>query len=161
MSRTSWQDLYNLGAISAISASSRQNREMTRWLILRTPPSRKRRHKHKTLSIPPIILSNIPCKIFTEISSRLMRYCRDCRDLAEISPSCLLDSKSWRDRGEIFSISPRSRRDLESNKHHGEISARSLQSQRDLINLDEISPISARSCQSQRDLGKDFAWDVA
>ena len=75
-------------------------------------------------------------KFFTERSARSRR---DWWDLVEISPWCLLDSKSWRDRGEMENISLRSRQDLESNKHHGEISARSLQSRRYLINLDEIS----------------------
>ena len=86
------------------------------------------RSKKVELSLFMLIgqLLHYPCKIFTEISSRLMRSHWECRDLAEISPWCLLDSKSRRDRGEI-SISlrlPRTRqdcRDRKSRRVRGEI----------------------------------------
>ena len=69
-----------------------------------------------------------------------MRSRRDCRDLAEISPWFLLDSKSQRDRGEICSISPRlprTRRDCW-----------------DLAEIVEISPWRSWNSKSRRDRGK-------
>ena len=41
MSRTTWRDLYKLGAISAITASSRQSRRDGRYLAAISPRSRR------------------------------------------------------------------------------------------------------------------------
>ena len=69
-----------------------------------------------------------------------MRSCRDCRDLSEISPWCLLDSKFRRDCGEISSISPRL--------------PRTRQDCRDRAKIVEISPWRSWHSKSRRDRGE-------
>ena len=89
------------------------------------------------------------------ISSRLMRSRRDCRDLAEISPWCLLDSKFRRDRGEISSISPRlprTRQDCRDRTEIVEISPWRLWHSKSQRDRGEISSISPRLPRSRRDL---------
>ena len=123
-----------------------------------------------------------PCKIFTKISLRLARSRRDWRDLteigkisprlmrshrdlAEISPWRLLDSKSRRDRGEISSFSPRlprSHRDCRDLAMMFVTFLISARSRRDILHLTEICRdlaimfvsfwISARSLRSRHDI---------
>ena len=72
------------------------------------------------------------------------------RDLAEISPWCLLDSKSRWERGEISSITPRllrTRRDCQDRAEIVEIlpwHSWHARSRRDILHLTEITEISPR-----------------
>ena len=94
------------------------------------------RSKKVELSLFMLIgqLLHYPCKIFTEISSRLMRSHWECRDLAEISPWCLLDSKSRRD---IFHLA-----EIAENSPRLPRSQISSSSWRDFLHLAEIGKIS-------------------
>ena len=133
------------------------------WFCLQLPPHCSKMNKKsmwegeknsRFLSVRHRILPSCGCKVHTR-AKFLPRSRRDWGDLAEISPWCLLDSKSQRDRGEISSISPRlprTRRDCRDRAEIVEISPWRLWHSKSRRDRGEISSISPRLLRSRRDL---------